>query len=792
MKNNYLEKLEYNKILEILSNFCSTNQGKEICLKLLPSNNYDNVNQSLDETNEALSLIYRNGVPPISEISNIENATKILETYGVLSIKDLLNLANIFKISNNLKNYFFVEHIDSLEFPILNNIFSSLYSNNSIVEKISKSIIDEDTIDDSASKTLQSIRKKQRNIVQDIKEKLNNILHSSSNSKYIQENVVTIRNNRYVIPVKEEYRSMIKGFIHDVSSSGSTVFIEPISVFDLNNDYNNLKIEENIEIEKILQDLSKLFYPYIAELKLDILNIANIDFIFAKAKYTKSINGNIPSLNKDKIIILNNARHPLLDPNTAVPISLSLGQNFNTLVITGPNTGGKTVTLKTVGLLTSMACSGLGIPADDSSSIFVFDKIFADIGDNQSIVDSLSTFSSHMTNIVNIIDNCNENSLVLVDELGSGTDPIEGAALAISILEYIEKRQALTIATTHYQELKKYALTTKGFENASVEFDLKTLSPTFKLLVGVPGKSNAFEISKHLGLNPNIIDDAKSKLNDTDIHFEELLKNIYDNKLAIEKEKEVISNKLANISKLESNLKQDNEDLIAKRKEIINNAKIEARNILLEAKDESNKIIKSLENLRSSVNDDTSKSMNSLRNELNKKIKDISLKEYNNSSNNKVTLDLLDKNTNVFVKSLNSKGKILSKPSRSNDILVQVGDLKISVSINDIDIINVKDSNLKINSSHVNVSRISKTKNVSSEINVIGLNVEEATFAIDKFLDDCSLAKLVTVHIIHGKGTGKLREGIHKFLKTNPHVKSFRLGTFGEGEMGVTVVTLKN
>ena len=791
MKNNYLEKLEYNKILDILSNFCVTNQGKEICLKLLPANNYNDVKKSLDETNEAISLLYRNGVPPISEISDIEGTTKILETYGILSIKDLLNLANIFKISDNLKDYFFVEHIEPSVFPILNNIFSNLYSNNSVVEKIFKSIIDENTIDDSASKTLQSIRKKQRNIVQDIKDKLNNILHSSSNSKYIQENVVTIRNNRYVIPVKEEYRSMIKGFIHDVSSSGSTVFIEPISVFELNNEFNNLKIEENIEIEKILQDLSKLFYPYVHGLKLDVSNISNLDFIFAKARYAKSINGNIPNLNIEKIIVLNNAKHPLLDQNTAVPISLTLGQDFNTLVITGPNTGGKTVTLKTVGLLTCMACSGLGIPADGSSSIFVFDKIFADIGDNQSIADSLSTFSSHMSNIVNIIDHCNENSLVLVDELGSGTDPIEGAALAISILEYIEKTQALTIATTHYQELKKYALVNKGFENASVEFDLNTLSPTFKLLVGVPGKSNAFEISKHLGLNSKIIDNAKSKLNDTDIHFEELLKNIYDNKISIEKEKEEISKKLENISEIEANLKQDNEDLIAKRKEIINNAKIEARKILLDAKEESNQIIKSLVDLKESANNNTAKSMNSLRNELNKKIKDISLDVNNNSSNNNFTLDLLNKNTDVFVKSLNSKGKIISKPSRDNDILVQVGDLKISVSINDIEILNTKKDTPKVNNSKVNVSGISKSKNVSSEINVIGLNVEEATFAIDKFLDDCSLAKLETVHIIHGKGTGKLREGIHKFLKTNPHVKSFRLGTFGEGEMGVTVVTVK-
>ena len=511
MKNIYLEKLEFNQITKILATFCITDLGKNLALELMPSNNIETVKQYLSETEEAVSLVYKAGIPPINIIAeNYSESIKILESYGSLSAKSLLNLANILKISENLKQYFNKEYISKDSLPILNTIFSALYSNPTICDTIFKSIIDENTISDDASKNLKSIRKKERILTDDIKNKLNNFIHSSKFSKYIQENVITIRNDRYVIPIKEEYRNEIKGFIHDVSSSGSTVFIEPITIFELNNEIASLKAEEVIEIEKILQDLSKLFYPYVNELKNDIEKIAYIDFVFAKAKYSKSLHAITPKINNEKQIILNNAKHPLLEQSTAVPISLTLGKDFQTLLVTGPNTGGKTVTLKTVGLLTCMACSGLNIPADSSSSIYVFENIFADIGDDQSISDSLSTFSSHMKNIVNIIETANENSLVLVDELGSGTDPVEGAALAISILEYLKNLNALTIATTHYQELKKYALTTDGFENASVEFDIDTLSPTYKLLLGVPGKSNAFEISKKLGLNVSIIEKAKN------------------------------------------------------------------------------------------------------------------------------------------------------------------------------------------------------------------------------------------------------------------------------------------
>ncbi|MBQ2937756.1 MAG: endonuclease MutS2 [Clostridia bacterium] len=782
--NNYLEKLEYNKILNKLSNYAITYLGKKQCLKLLPSNNKTEVQDMLKETEEAVNIIYRNSTPPIDDIADNTINLKTIESYGTLSIKSILELNNILNISKNLKEYFYADHINNDDFIYLTNIFSKLYSNSSITEKVTNSIIDENTIDDNASKDLSSIRKKQKNIEQDIKSKLNSYLHSSRYSKYIQENVVTLRNDRYVIPVKEESRSQIKGFVHDISSSGSTVFIEPISVFELNNELANLKIEENLEIERILQNLSKLFYPYVEELKTDIECIAELDFIFAKAKYSRNIKGITPIISDNKEIILKNAKHPLLDQNTAIPISLELGKNFSTLVITGPNTGGKTVTLKTIGILTAMACSGLNIPASEKTSIYVFDKIFADIGDDQSISDSLSTFSSHMKNIVDIVNNSTENSLILVDELGSGTDPLEGASLAISILDYFKTSGALTVATTHYQELKKYALITNGFENASVEFDINTLSPTYHLLIGVPGKSNAFEISKKLGLSENIINNAKSNLNKKDVDFEELLKNIYDNKSKIENEKRKISQELDKVSNLRKSLERDNSKLLEQEKSIINNAKIEARNILLNAKEEANEIISKMNNFSNSNSE-----LNNLRNQLNRNIKSISITPSAEKSSIQ-SLDLKDikPNTEVFITTFGQNAIVLSNVSKSNEVQVQIGSMKMNINIKFLE--KVKNSNKKTSSTS-SYNSVSKTRTAKSEINVIGLNVEDAIFVVDKFLDDSYLAKLQTVRIVHGKGTGKLREGIQKFLKTHSHVKSFRIGAYGEGEMGVTVVELK-
>ena len=784
MKTRYISKLEFNKVLENLSKYCSTDLGKELALNLQICNEVNIVKQKLSETEEAVNLVYKNSIPSFYDTQDIHIYLINLESSQSLTIKGLLDLNTIFLCSRDLKTYFSKDYIDKNDFPILEGLFSSLYTNEGVISKISSSIIDENTIDDKASPELQKIRKKIRNLEQDIRSKLNSMIHSSSFSKYVQENVVTIRNDRFVIPIKEEYRSQVKGFVHDVSNAGSTLFIEPISIFELNNEINQLRLEEEVEIEKILQQLTSLFYPYIEELKTDMEVIGTLDFIFAKAKYSKAISGITPIINTNKEIHLINARHPLIDKNKVVPISIELGKDFSTLLITGPNTGGKTVTLKTVGLLTCMACSGLNIPADEKSSIFVFEHVFADIGDDQSIADSLSTFSSHMSNIVDITKHANENSLILVDELGSGTDPVEGANLAISILDYFKTIGSLTIATTHYQELKKYAMTTSGFENASVEFDVETLSPTYKLLIGVPGKSNAFAISQKLGLDISIIQKAKDLMSSNDITFEELLKNIYDDKQLIEKEKERILAESEQINILKEKLQRENFEKEKQEKEIINNAKIKARNILLEAKEDANEIIKNLSNIKDSTE------INTLRNSLNEKIKDIKLEptvSENISNTNSLSKEEVHPGKEVFVTSFNQNGLVLSNVSRNNEVQVQIGSMKMNLKLNVLQ--NPKSTHTSKNM-HIS-SHISKSRNIKPEINVIGMNVEEANFVIDKFLDDCAISKLETVRIIHGKGTGKLKNGIHQFLKTNSHVKSFRLGTFGEGEMGVTVVTLK-
>ncbi len=751
----YLEKLEFNKILDKLTNFCATTQGKELAFNLKPSNQISIIENLLQETREAVNLSYRNGYPSFYAISDITIELKKLESNSPLSAKSLLNLAHIFKLSQDLKDYFDKDFLDLSEYPILSDLFFNLYTNKSVVDRIFTCLLDENTIDDRASKSLLIIRKQKRKLEQDIRSKLNDMIHSSTYSKYIQENIITLRNERFVIPVKEEYRSQIKGFVHDISNAGSTVFVEPISIFEMNNDLNHLEKEEELEIEKILQELSSLFFPYREELKLDVTMISKLDFIFAKAKFSKSLHATTPIINREKQIHLKNARHPFIAPDKVVPMSLDLGNDFSVLLITGPNTGGKTVTLKTVGLLTCMACSGLNIPCDENSSIYVFDRIFADIGDDQSIVDSLSTFSSHMLNIVEITKQATENSLILVDELGSGTDPLEGANLAISILEYFHSIGSLTIATTHYQELKQYALVTDGFENASVEFDISTLSPTYKLLIGIPGKSNAFEISKKLGLPNTIITKAQSLMTSKQIDIENLLKNIYDDKISIEKEKSEISKELEKISVLRKSLEKENTDVKSQEQELINNAKIKARNILLEAKEDATEMIKQMNSLASRQD------LENARNHLNDKIKEIHLLDssYKNDSNDlKNTLDIenIKPNTEVFVSNLGQNGIVLSHVSKSNEVQVQIGSLKMNIPIKYLKLPTKTSKNndsLAVN----NVPHIAKTKMVKSEIKVIGLNVEEAIFVIDKFLDDASLSKLQTVRIVHGKGTGKLR-----------------------------------
>ena len=584
MQSTYLEKLEFNKIKNILSEFAISENGKEMCLNLEPYSNKDKIEKALAETTEAAALLYRKGNLPLIPLGEITSHILNLKNQNFLQTKALLELATLLKTSRLIKNYYFDKELNQTD--SLTNYFEHLYTNASIEDKIFSSIIDENTIDDRASDNLYKIRNQMRKIKQNIKDKLQSLL----TSKYLQEPLITLRHNRFVVPVKVEYQSEIKGFIHDTSSTGSTVFVEPISVFDLNNQLSELKNQEIIEIEKILQILTSLFFNIIPELENNYNLLTILDFIFAKAKYSKSTNSNCPKINDEKIIYLKNAFHPLLDPKKAVPITLEIGKNFSTLLITGPNTGGKTVTLKTVGLLTAMAQSGLHIPASEESSIYVFDNIFADIGDEQSILESLSTFSSHMTHIISIINNATSNSLVLVDELGSGTDPIEGASLALSILEYLKENNITVLATTHYHELKEYALLTDGVENASCEFNLETLSPTYRLLIGVPGKSNAFAISQKLGLKQEILENAKKLISSDTAKTEDLLKEIYDSKALIEAEKEKTIEASKQIQTLKEKLENEKNDISEHKKEYLQKAKQEARDILLNAKEEANEI----------------------------------------------------------------------------------------------------------------------------------------------------------------------------------------------------------
>ena len=787
--NKYnLKKLEFDQVLQKLSEYSHTYIGKEKVFKLEPSSDKDYVKKSLLETSQAVSLMDRNSTPPIAEIEDIRVYIKMLESSNTLSPKALLDICNILNMANELKIYF-SNFLDDETYENLRFYFDELYTNSSIVDKIQKSIVDSETIADSASSNLSAIRRHIKQAEQEIKNKLNSILHSSY-SKYMQENVVTIRNDRFVIPVKQEYRSQIKGFVHDISSSGSTVFIEPMSVFEANNAINNLKVDEATEIERILQSLSSLLFPYTNELLSDIESIGMLDFIFAKAKYSNSIKGITPNINDTKYINLIKARHPLIDSSTVVPITINIGKDYSLLIITGPNTGGKTVSLKTVGLIEAMACSGLNIPADEKSSIYVFDEIFADIGDDQSIADSLSTFSSHMKNISNIVNNATSESLILVDELGSGTDPLEGANLAMSILEYFKNKNILTLATTHYQELKKYALATDGVQNASVEFDIEKLKPTYKLLIGIPGKSNAFAISEKLGLKKEIIESAQNLLNKKDVDFETLLKSIYDDKLKIEKEKEQIEKNLHQVELLKNNLQRDDSKIREQEKEIINKAKLEARQILLDAKDDATSMISKMKEISESSSE--LKELNNMRNSLNNSIKNISL-----SGNDELNVTPLDESeivvgAKVFVSTLGQNGIVTSKISKSKEVQVQIGLIKTNISIKFLEKPkNLKDDLTSKPASSYSTRNASKTKTANSELNVIGLTVDEAIPLVDKFLDDCFLAKLQTARIVHGKGTGKLREGIHSFLKKNKRVKSYRIGTYGEGEMGVTVVEIK-
>ena len=735
MIKKYLNKLEFNIITNRLIGNCVTFIGKQLAENLEPFSKEEQVRKSLAETDEATFLIHSVGAFPILEINEQTLNIKKIKSNMNLSAKSLLEIAMILKVSRDLKKFYKDSEQDLQNLSIY---FDGLYSNPTIENKILSSIVSENEIADNASSKLSSIRKNKKNIEIAIRNKLNSMIHSSSYSKYIMDSVVTMRNERFVIPVKEEYRSNVKGFVHDTSSSGSTLYIEPLAIFEMNNKINDLIAQENQEIDIILANLSGLLFPIANEIEHTTYLIGLLDFISAKGKMSISDDCVCPIVAKS--VNLKGARHPLIEKNKVVPISVNIGENnYTTLVITGPNTGGKTVSLKTVGLLCAMAQAGLHIPANEGSKIKIFDNIFADIGDEQSIEQSLSTFSSHIKNIVHILNTFTKNSLVLVDELGAGTDPIEGANLAISLLEAFHDKGAFTIATTHYSEIKNYCLTHDGYENASVEFDIKTLKPTYHLLLGIPGKSNAFAISKQIGIPMEIIDRASSLISKPDIDIETLMKQIYDSKINIEKEEIEIQKNLKQVEALRKSLEKDYSDKLLHEKEKIEKSKKEARQILLDAKEEANEIIRKLRKLDSS-----------------------NLRE-----------------ANQLRESLNSS----TKKIKSNEL-----DLSVLLQLNNKDTNSITHSSKK-SSVHI---KNNKAKNVSTEINLLGETVDSAIAELEQYFDNCILANLHQVRVVHGKGTGKLREGIHSYLKKSKYVDSFRIGSYGEGDYGVTIVYLKH
>ena len=789
MQNRTLKNLEYNKIISLLSSNCVTYIGKEIAEKLLPSNDIETVQMLQTETKEAYSFSLRKNSVPLSPIANLENIINKLNVGGGLNIEELLTIATTLKISREIKEYYKNDDIDGIE--ILNNYFEAIYTNRNLESEIFRCIKTDTELDDYASPMLHKIRKQIHDAENKIKDKLNNLIHSSSTSKYLQDAVVTFRNGRYVIPVKQEYKNEINGLVHDSSASGSTIFIEPTSIFNINNEIKELQLKEKTEIERILALLSQMVSPITNELQENTILIGKIDFAFAKAKLAFDMDAFMPKLNDRGYINLKKAKHPLLNPKTVVPIDVWLGDKFNCLVITGPNTGGKTVTLKTVGLLTLMTEAGLHIPASESSEISVFDNVYTDIGDEQSIEQSLSTFSAHMTNIVNITDNITKKDLVLIDELGSGTDPVEGSALARAILSYLHDFDCRTIATTHYSELKTFAMQKNGMENACCEFDFEKLTPTYKLLIGVPGRSNAFLISKKLGLSDKILGDASAYISEENVKFEDILTNIEQDQKAIKEQKELSDKMLYEAKTIKETAQKTKDDILQKKADILAKAKIEARDILLNAEEEANQIIKDLIEIKTTSSKDQYKKAEENRQKIKKSISEIQkdLLAPKESTSNSLKVSEILKGMEVYVPTIDQNVTVVSLPDKNGNVVVQSGLIKLTMHISNIE--KPKRNLTNKNTVQRNRTSVKKSQNISTEINLLGMTVDEATAVLEKYIDDAYLSGLHEIRIVHGKGTGLLRKGVQSYLKSNPHVSEFRLGVYGEGDSGVTIAMLK-
>ena len=791
MNNKSLSTLEYNKIVSRLVSFACSDGAKQILHKLEPMTDIDKINTALDYTNDALTRVYQKGSVDFSRIKDIRGSIARLKVGSSLNALELLNISMLLECAAHIKGYY-EQRADSIQ-PLIDMLDPVTLLNNAI----KKCIISEDEISDDASANLRSIRR-QKNIAADrIHTELNKILNSPSTRTYLQDYVITTRQGRFCLPVKAEYKSLMPGMVHDQSSTGSTVFIEPAAVVKLNNDIRELELKEQAEIEVILADLSAKAAEYTDSLLSDYEILTNLDCIFAKALLSRHFNCSRPVMNNKGIVNIKKGRHPLIEPHTVVPIDIYLGTDFNLLIITGPNTGGKTVSLKTVGLLTLMAQAGLNIPALEHSDIAVFDNIFADIGDEQSIEQSLSTFSSHMTNTVDILKKADSNSLILFDEIGAGTDPTEGAALAIAILDSLHRRNITTMATTHYSEIKMYALTTDGVENACCEFDVQSLRPTYRLLIGVPGKSNAFAISKKLGLSDNIINDASRRLDSEDIKFEDLVTDLEQSRVTIEREREELNEYKAQIAQLKSELTKKTERLDERTDNIIRKANEEAARILKDAKEYADKTINAMNKHGMTVKE-LEKHRSAIREKMNKRQEKLKIEPANNISEHKAH-DISEFKVGMHVKvlTMNVIGTVSQIHKNKNQVTVLVGSLSTKMDIKNLAILKGYKDPAETSSKPKGAGgsgkiKMSKSSSVSSEINLLGYTVDEAIAVLDKYLDDAYIARIPQVRIVHGKGTGALRSGITSYLHGVPYIKEFRLGQIGEGAEGVTIVTFKD
>lgn len=792
MNSKVLKTLEYNKIIDKLSELAGSRMGKDLCASLLPSENIGEIKIRQKETSDALSRIFKKGSLGFYGLHDIRASIKRLEIGSTLGAGELLHISSLLDATLRVKAYGSRDNEESSG-DSLDAMFTSLEPLSPLNNEIKRCIISEEEIADDASSTLKGIRRSIKLTNDKIHDQLNSIVSSSNSRTMLQENIITMRNGRYCIPIKQEYRGQFPGMIHDQSSSGSTLFVEPMAVVKLNNDLKELAIKEQEEIERILAELSNQAAMEVEKLLNNVTTMAQLDFIFARANLSKQMKGSEPKFNEKGIINIKKGRHPLIDSKKVVPIDIHLGNDFSLLVITGPNTGGKTVSLKTVGLFTLMGQAGLHIPAFDGSQLAVFEEVYADIGDEQSIEQSLSTFSSHMTNTVSILEHANYKSLVLFDELGAGTDPTEGAALAMSILSNLHKREVTTMATTHYSELKVYALSTEGVSNACCEFDVETLRPTYRLLIGIPGKSNAFAISSKLGLQDYIIEDARNLIGKQDESFEDLISDLEQSRITMENEREEITSLKKEVEQLRNRLEQKSEKIDKSKERILEQANEEARKILQEAKDFADRSIKNFNkwNMEGGINKDMENERGALRERLSEAESKLSIKSKPKSNKILKPKDFkLGDAVNVL--SLGLKGTVSSLPNAKGDLFVQMGILRSQVNIKDLELIDEPDiTGPTLNRSGSGKIKMSKTASIRPEINLIGKTVDEAIPELDKYLDDAYLSHLPKITIIHGRGTGALKNAVQSFLKKAKYVKSYRLGDFGEGGQGVTVVEFK-